>query len=281
MLMTRFASFILLMLSFTLSPRGGEAERACSKDTICVETVQDGGTVNFSVENFKAFDATITLEIETENMTSTLPLPYVMVIPGKQTVPALTLKQAKKSLAWRYQYRYHWTIGSAEAEHDDSVVYAMPYSSGEAFKVIQGFHGTFSHVGEQAYSIDWHMPEGTEIHAARGGVVVDVKEDEDRGGETPEYKDYANFVRIRHDDGTIGEYVHLQQGGARVAIGDEVNEGDLLGLSGNTGFSNRPHLHFWVYKAFDGYKRQSLPIVFKAREGSGLTLEQGQTYTAE
>lgn len=43
----------------------------------------------------------------------------------------------------------------------------------------------------------------------------------------------------------------------------------------------RPHLHFWAYKAFDGYKRQSLPILFKASEGTGLTLEQGQIYTAE
>lgn len=279
--MMRLASLVFLMLALARSPHVGEAERACSKDTICVETVQKGGTVNFSVENLKAFDATITLEIETENMDSTQPLPLIMNVPGGQTIEALTLTQADSSLAWRYQYRYHWMIGLMNAEHDDSVVYAMPYSSGAAFKVIQGFHGTFSHQGEQAYSIDWDMPEGTEIHAARGGVIVDVKDDETRSGTSPEDKDYANYVRIRHDDGTIGEYVHLQQGGALVSIGDELNPGDLLGLSGNTGFSSRPHLHFWVYKAFDGYKRQSLPIVFDAREGSGLTLQQGQIYTAE
>lgn len=281
MFMMRLASVAMLMIAAASSPRGGQAERSCSKETICVETSQNGGTVTFSVENAKAFDATITFEIEVENMTSSQPLRYTMLAPGGKTVSAFTLKQADKSQAWRYQYRFHWTIGSAEAVHDDSVVYAMPYSSGEAFTVIQGFNGTFSHVGEQAYSIDWEMPEGTEIHAARGGVVVDVKDDENRGGETPEYKDYANYVRVQHDDGTIGEYVHLQQGGVRVKVGQHVNTGDLLGLSGNTGFSNRPHLHFWVYKAFDGYKRQSLPIVFKAREGTGLTLEQGQTYTAE
>lgn len=281
MFMMRLVSIAMLMLAAAVSPRGGQAERSCSKETICVETPQQGGTVNFFVKNLKAFDTTITLEIETENMRSTQPLPFVMTIPGGQTVEVLTLTQADQSLAWRYQYRYHWMTGSMDAEHDDSAVYAMPYASGEAFEVIQGFHGTFSHQGEQAYSIDWDMPEGTEIHVARGGVVVDVKDDETRGGTSPEDKDYANYVRIRHDDGTIGEYVHLQQGGALVAIGDVVNAGDLLGLSGNTGFSSRPHLHFWVYKAFDGYKRQSLPIVFKAREGTGLTLEQGQMYTAE
>ncbi len=278
---TRFASFILLMLSFTLSPRGGEAERSCSKETICVETTQDGSTIKFSVENLKTIDATITLEITVENMDSTQPLPYIMTVPGNKTVEALTLTQADESLAWRYQYRYHWSIGSVDAEHDDSVVYAMPYASGEAFEVIQGFHGTFSHQGEQAYSIDWDMPEGTEIHAARGGEVVDVKDDETRGGTSSEDKDYANYVRIRHDDGTIGEYDHLEPGGARVAIGDVVATGDLIGMSGNTGFSSRPHLHFWVFKAVDGYLRQSFPIVFDAREGSGITLEQGQTYTAE
>jgi len=281
MFMMRLASIAMLMLAAAASPRGGQAERSCSKETICVETSQNGGTVNFSVKNLKAFDATITLEIDTENMTCSQPLPYMMTVPGGQTVEALTLTQADSSLAWRYQYRYHWTIGAMDAEHDDSIVYAMPYASGEAFKVIQGFHGTFSHQGEQAYSIDWDMPEGTEIHAARGGEVVDVKDDETRSGTSSEDKDYANYVRIRHDDGTIGEYDHLEPGGARVAIGDVVATGDLIGLSGNTGFSSRPHLHFWVFKAVDGYLRQSFPIVFSAREGTGITLEQGQTYTAE
>ncbi len=279
--MTRLANLFFLMFVLTLTPRSGEAERNCSKDTICVETAQDGSTITFSVENLKAFDATIALEINVQNMDSTQPLPHIMTVPGGQTVEALTLTQADESQAWRYQYRYHWSIGSVDAEHDDSVVYAMPYASGEAFEVIQGFHGTYSHTGEQAYSIDWDMPEGTPIHAARGGVVVDVKDDENRGGTSAEFKDYGNYVRIRHKDATIGEYVHLQQGGARVSIGDEVNEGDLLGMSGNTGFSSRPHLHFWVFKAFDGYKRQSFPIVFDAREGSGITLEQDQIYTAE
>ena len=59
-------------------------------------------------------------------------------------------------------------------------------------------------------------------------------------------KSRANYVKIRHDDGTIGNYVHLQHDGVLVEVGDKVRTGDVIGMSGNTGFTTGPHLHFEV-----------------------------------
>lgn len=56
----------------------------------------------------------------------------------------------------------------------------------------------------------------------------------------------ANFVCVQHSDGTYARYFHLSRNGVRVKKGDRVAAGDILGLSGNTGFSSAPHLHFDV-----------------------------------
>ena len=166
------------------------------------------------------------------------------------------------------------------AVHDDAYAYRLPYKAGATYKVIQGFNGTFSHFGEQAFAIDWAMPAGTPVLAAREGLVVDVKDANNVGGPGEEFEEYANYVRIKHADGTIGEYDHFQVNGAKVQVGQQVKAGDLIGLSGNTGRSTQPHLHFWVFKAVDGEHRESFPIHFKTRPATATILEQGQAYTA-
>jgi murein DD-endopeptidase MepM/ murein hydrolase activator NlpD len=54
----------------------------------------------------------------------------------------------------------------------------------------------------------------------------------------------------------------------------------MLALSGNTGYTKGPHLHFMVFRAKDSKSRESFPILFITKEGSGLTLQQGKRYTA-
>lgn len=59
----------------------------------------------------------------------------------------------------------------------------------------------------------------------------------------------ANYVRVRHADGTETAYYHLKNGSVQVAVGDEVRCGDGLGLVGSSGISSIPHLHFQVESA--------------------------------
>ena len=90
------------------------------------------------------------------------------------------------------------------------------------------------------------MPVGSAVHAAREGVVINVAHRFFRGGTTQEVRDEANFVQILHDDGTTAVYAHLQPNGLRVRSGQRVQAGQPIGLSGNTGYSTAPHLHFVV-----------------------------------
>ena len=71
----------------------------------------------------------------------------------------------------------------------------------------------------------------------------------------------GNFVRVLHDDGTMGVYLHLKQGSVSVREGQRVAVGSALGLSGNTGNSSGPHLHFVVQRN-TGLGLVSIPYQF-------------------
>jgi murein DD-endopeptidase MepM/ murein hydrolase activator NlpD len=78
-----------------------------------------------------------------------------------------------------------------------------------------------------------------------------MKEDSDIGGLDEKFLDQGNHIIIRHSDGTLAKYWHLIKEGAFVEVGDDVNKGQVIGLSGNTGYSAFPHLHFKVVNIMD------------------------------
>jgi murein DD-endopeptidase MepM/ murein hydrolase activator NlpD len=161
--------------------------------------------------------------------------------------------------------------------------YRLPYPSGSTFSVLQGFHGAFSHRGSNEYAVDFDCPVATHVLAARGGVVVASNAGAIGSGTAPEFLDYkhTNFVLVRHDDGTLGEYMHLAPSGVEVDPGQRVERGTELALSGNTGFSTTPHLHFQVMTAADdGVSAQSFPIRFATAPGRDDEPVQGRAYPA-
>lgn len=114
-----------------------------------------------------------------------------------------------------------------------------------AYKVTQGWQGGFTHRGpKNRYAIDVSMPEGTPIIAVKDGKVIDMKMNSNKGGNSPSYRPFANFIKIQHDDGTMSIYVHLKGFSEQVSIGDKVKRGQKIALSGNTGYTTGPHLHF-------------------------------------
>ena len=101
------------------------------------------------------------------------------------------------------------------------------------------------------------MPEGTPIVSARSGMVVKIENQQSGRGNNPS----GNFVRVLHDDGTMGVYLHLQRGSVKVREGQRVTLGQQLARSGNTGNSTGPHLHFVVQRNV-GMALESIPYDF-------------------
>lgn len=130
---------------------------------------------------------------------------------------------------------------------DTSYVYTLPYEAGKKYRIVQGYFGAYSH--KERAALDFKMKRGTNIAAIRDGVVVRVKEDGDKGGWAKKYRPYGNNVVIQHSDGSRAGYWHLQKDGALVNVGDTVKQGQIIALSGKTGYAAMPHLHLlvWVY----------------------------------
>ncbi len=161
--------------------------------------------------------------------------------------------------------------------------YRLPYKRGLAFAVLQGFHGAFSHRGSNEFAVDFNCPVATQVVASRPGVVVATNASALGSGTTAEFLDYTrvNFVLVLHDDGTLGEYMHLAPSGVLVAPGQRVERGQDLALSGNTGYSSTPHLHFQVMTAAtDGIAARSFPFRFAVTPERALEPVQGDSYLA-
>ncbi len=157
------------------------------------------------------------------------------------------------------------------------VKYVLPYPVGKAYTCSQGFNTSFSHYESFSYSVDFDMPIGTIVTAARSGRVVYVVEsysDNDR------VAGHENVVIVMHDDSTYARYVHLTINGALVELEQLLAPGDTVGLSGTTGNSNHPHLHFDVTGTFAGRSDQTIPFDFKNTSPHPPGLERGVVYEA-
>lgn len=113
------------------------------------------------------------------------------------------------------------------------------------------------------------MPNGTEILAARDGKVLEIEQNFSSIGLK------GNYVLIQHDDGDISGYFHIRKNGALVKVGDDVKQGYPIALSGMTGQTILPHLHFVV---FNSERTKSKPISFQ-EVATGVPLA-GRFYTS-
>ncbi len=260
--------------------KGSYSTAGTEARAVTVRTEREGEVTHVYVKNDEFADVTMTFDMALVNLKGNVPFPYTGSFPPQQETEAFELSPIDADARWEYSYTNYYKLGSNCAQHDDSCVYQLPYAPGEKFKVTQGYNGKFSHKGANQYATDWQMPEGTLVHAAREGIVVRTKDDSDKGGSSMEYDRFNNYVLIRHPDGTLGHYCHLQKGSCVVKPGQRVAAGDILARSGNTGFSSGPHLHFCVFKTKNGRERLSIPVKFRTAGDRAITLVSGRSYRA-
>lgn len=164
----------------------------------------------------------------------------------------------------------------------DQSEYQLPFAKGSTFVMFQGNcpeNPQWGHHGKFAY--DFEQPLGTPVHAMRAGTVIFT---EDRYLNTDHTPGHENGVWIEHSDGTVANYLHFSPSSVVVVTGTTVQQGDLLGFSGHSGGSDRPHLHVEAFANRGNYsKPNTVPITFA--NAAGVThpsgeLIQGNAYTA-
>ena len=259
----------------------GAAQAAdCREQSICVSAVDQESGVELHARNLREFPITLTLRVLAQGTDIADPETVTWTLAPRQSKRVLSLDSSQGGRPGQYRYSYEWTVGDQEATHDDEHLYRLPYARGKAYRVLQAYASRFSHTGLEAFAVDFAMPVGTAVHAARDGVVARIEESHSKACIEPGCERYANYVIVMHDDGTTGEYFHLMKNGALVKVGDEVVRGQKIGLSGNTGYSTTPHLHFAVYRASEWGGVQSIPVRFQSAEGIVTRPRRGAAYQA-
>ncbi len=239
-----------------------------------------GDTTIIDIENNNPYSVTIKLTPTYKNIEYNKKISNFVILKPHSKKEYIRLSVKNKALASKYSYKYRWIIGTRGAVHNDNYLYRLPYKIGTSQVVSQGYNGDFTHKGRSKYAIDFAMDVGTALCAARDGVVVKIKSDSDKRGDTKEFAKYGNHVIIEHDDGTLGTYYHLKKDGVLVNISQKVARGQIIGYSGNTGFSRGPHLHFSVSKINNVNKNESIPIKFITKSGIKSNPKKGIFYTA-
>jgi len=135
--------------------------------------------------------------------------------------------------------------------------YSVPFHSSQRAAVCRApFHGTHRNL---CYCVDFGVPEGTPVLAARDGVVVVRESRYALSYDDPRFMGRANIIVVRHDDGEESVYAHLQWRSVVVRVGQCVRRGQRIAKSGRTGYAGYPHLHFGVYDA----RGRNIPVRFR------------------
>jgi hypothetical protein len=242
-----------------------------------------GRNIKFAAHN--GYHAPVEIQLEFTDITGvSFPDPDKVlhwVIDPRSDLVLLNLRVLEEAAAPEVHYRYEYMPGDPAASHQAAAGYQAPFSMGLDFPITQAYPDTVTHQTlDSRYAVDIAMPIGTNVLAARDGVVVEVAADNYRGG-LDRLRDgpAANMVRILHQDGTFSLYAHLNWNSIRVLPGDRVTVGQYIADSGNTGFSSGPHLHFSVQRNA-GLAIESVPLVFKGSRANNVVPVSGDVLIA-
>ena len=126
----------------------------------------------------------------------------------------------------------------------------LPFLDGHGYRCAQNWNGNVSHqYNSTKYDLDFGMPRGTLLVAASGGKVIAIQNNCREGSQYYSCgHGFGNYIKIKnYNEENSLLYAHLQYHGVLVNVGDDVNAGQPIGFSGNTGHSTGPHVHFGLH----------------------------------
>ncbi|MEQ9563823.1 MAG: M23 family metallopeptidase, partial [Woeseiaceae bacterium] len=233
------------------APEAGETvevrdlQKGDAKPQVRVVDRQYEGAIGLVAENefWSPVEVVIAFD-ELQNVGTPPPdAPLRWVVPARSSAELLRLDAIEQNVSAGVSFRYVWIPGDPLSEHRPPRPYRAPFTLSRAYPISQAFPEGITHTTpDSRYAVDIAMPIGTDIFAAREGLVVEVASSNYRGGfDTSRDGADANIVRILHDDGTFAIYAHLNLNSVRVRPGERVVRGQSIADSGNTGFSSGPH----------------------------------------
>ncbi|MCA9814682.1 MAG: M23 family metallopeptidase [Candidatus Obscuribacterales bacterium] len=220
----------------------------------------------------RLLEATVDVSVSGYNLICSPSSKVVRGLSSGLSDPIVSIRSLANTQDFKFDYSRSWHVGSRSRKLSSKtkphVLDRLPFDSHQEYKVSQGAFGpTHLRNSSTENSVDFDMPIGSLVCAAQSGVVIGFREDSAVGGVDDRFDSCANYIAVKHDDGTYAAYYHLKRHGVLVPIGRRVSDGDAIALSGNTGNAGGPHLHFEVFQYDSSGKSHSLPIQFKTSIG--------------
>ena len=228
--------------------------------------------------NNALYPISVALNLELTNLLFTEGGKRVFVVPPGSTKFKIGELNIMDSFGRNtFNYKFVSAMGDVTiTAYDKLYQYDLPFQKDKKFVLHQGYNGAFSHQNENA--LDFTMPEGTAVLAAREGVVVQIVKNNTESCPREECSKFNNYIVVMHADGTFAKYVHIQYNGTELSEGSVVKKGDAIASSGNVGYSSGPHLHFMCFLPDFG-KVNTLETKFRIDQGNNAVfLEPGTAY---
>lgn len=252
---------------------------AQSVGTLRYFTEKVNNSYELYAENLELMPMSATFVFTLDNMKSSLPNNKIVVIPPEsKRFLVTTLSAVTPNKKFGYGSSSTYTFGDiTQTTYDADYIYDLPFGKDKSYRVYQGYNGKISHFNQAA--LDFNFKTGEKVYAARAGKVVALEERYNTNCKTKECAKYNNFILLLQPDGTFAEYLHLKQNGVEVKLGDQITKGQLIGYSGNTGWSTGEHLHFGVFLNRMNGERLFIKTKFKTSGSSAEFLEEKKSYT--
>ncbi|MDR2093789.1 MAG: M23 family metallopeptidase [Azoarcus sp.] len=246
-----------------------------------IDEAQSPQGIRFIAVNNGPAPMTVFFKLDGNNIQADRKLPLAIAIAPRTSREIARVSPRKRSGRFSFQYEHSAMMGDAFTPPDEAYRYRLPFGKGVRTQIVQAPGGTLTtHDSDHLRNaVDFGLPEGTLVTAARAGTVVEVKDGFTVGRLDPALAGRANRVIVVHSDNTLGHYLHLAPKRVLVRPGQRVDVGEALAYSGNTGYSGGPHLHFDVRRAAvepgGMVTQKSVPLNFHDAAGRKITIREG------